>query len=156
MGEAADGSLEFIFEIRSVPSPGRCRPLASWNDATVLNCRNEVRYMLIRIGYDIALGLPNPTAIVFLLRVHSSRESRLVEGENFRFEPELEVGRWTKVDFSGGFDLLETEEPKKLIEFAYMWGDLMELNIFPVLEDQEPSEALQKAMKKTRSASRVI
>ena len=156
MGEAADGSLEFIFEIRSVPSPGRCRPLASWNDATVLNCRNEVRYMLIRIGYDIALGLPNPTAIVFLLRVHSSRESRLVEGENFRIEPELEVGRWTKVDFSGGFDLLETEEPKKLIEFAYMWGDLMELNIFPVLEDQEPSEALQKAMKKTRSASRVI
>src|ERR1700730_6593116 len=112
--------------------------------------------MLIRIGYDIALGLPNPTAIVFLLRVHSSRESRLVEGENFRIEPELEVGRWTKVDFSGGFDLLETEEPKKLIEFAYMWGDLVELNIFPVLEDQEPSEALQKAMKKTRSASRVI
>jgi transglutaminase-like putative cysteine protease len=47
--------------------------------------------MLIRIGYDIALGLPNPTAIVFLLRVHSSRESRLVEGENFRIEPELEV-----------------------------------------------------------------
>jgi transglutaminase-like putative cysteine protease len=47
--------------------------------------------MLIRIGYDIALGLPNPTAIVFLLRVHSSRESRLVEGENFRMEPELEV-----------------------------------------------------------------
>src|SRR4029077_15468674 len=42
--------------------------------------------MLIRIGYDIALGLPNPTAIVFLLRVHSSRESRLVEGENFRIE----------------------------------------------------------------------
>jgi Protein of unknown function (DUF3303) len=64
------------------------------------------------------------------------------------------LGRWTKVDFSGGFDLLETEDPKKLIEFAYMWGDLMELNVFPVLEDQELSEALQKTMKKTRSASR--
>ncbi len=47
--------------------------------------------MLIRIGYDIALGLSNPTAIVFLLRVHSSRESMLVGAENFRIEPELEV-----------------------------------------------------------------
>jgi Protein of unknown function (DUF3303) len=64
------------------------------------------------------------------------------------------LGRWTKVDFSGGFDLLETEDPKKLIEFAYMWGDLMELNVFPVLTDHELSEALQKAMKKTRPASR--
>jgi hypothetical protein len=47
--------------------------------------------MLIRIGYDIALCLPNPSPIVFLLRVHSSRESTLVAAENFRIEPELEV-----------------------------------------------------------------
>jgi transglutaminase-like putative cysteine protease len=47
--------------------------------------------MLIRIGYDIALGLPNPSPIVFLLRVHSSRESTLVAAEYFRIEPELEV-----------------------------------------------------------------
>ena len=47
--------------------------------------------MLIRIGYDIALGLPNPSTIVFLLRVHSSRESRLVGAENFRIEPQLGV-----------------------------------------------------------------
>jgi hypothetical protein len=47
--------------------------------------------MLIRMGYDIALGLLNPTVIVFLLRVHSLRKSRLVEGQNFRIEPELEV-----------------------------------------------------------------
>jgi len=51
------------------------------NGATALNCRNEVRYMLIRIGYDIAIGLSNPTPIVFLLRVHSSRESTLVAAE---------------------------------------------------------------------------
>jgi hypothetical protein len=49
---------------------------------------------------------------------------------------------------------LETEDSKKLIEFAYMWGDLMELNVFPVLADHELSEPLQKAMKKTRSAPR--
>jgi transglutaminase-like putative cysteine protease len=47
--------------------------------------------MLIRIGYDIVLHLPNPTTIVFLLRVHPSRESILVGAEHFRIEPELEV-----------------------------------------------------------------
>jgi hypothetical protein len=47
--------------------------------------------MLIRIGYDIALRLPNPSPIVFLLRVHSSCESTLVAAKNFRIEPELEV-----------------------------------------------------------------
>ena len=47
--------------------------------------------MLIRIGYEIALGLPNPTPIIFLLRVHPSCESTLVAAESFRIEPELEV-----------------------------------------------------------------
>ena len=57
------------------------------------------------------------------------------------------LGRWTKADLSGGFDLLETEDSKKLIEFVYMWGDLMDLSVFSVLEDNELSEALQNAMK---------
>jgi hypothetical protein len=57
------------------------------------------------------------------------------------------LGRWTKADLSGGFDILETEDSKKLIEFAYMWGDLMDLSVFSVSEDNEISEALQNAMK---------
>ena len=57
------------------------------------------------------------------------------------------LGRWTKADLSGGFDILETEDSKKLIEFAYMWGDLMDLSVCSVLEDNELSEALQNAMK---------
>jgi hypothetical protein len=47
------------------------------------------------------------------------------------------LGRWTRADFCGGFDLLESDDPKSLAEFALMWSDLMELNITPVLEDQE-------------------
>jgi Protein of unknown function (DUF3303) len=35
------------------------------------------------------------------------------------------LGRWTRADFSGGFDLLETDDAQKLFEFAYMWGDLI-------------------------------
>ena len=57
------------------------------------------------------------------------------------------LGRWTRADFSGGFDLLETDDAKKLLEFAYMWGDLMDLKIFPVLDDQELSTALESARK---------
>jgi len=54
------------------------------------------------------------------------------------------LGRWTRADFSGGFDLLESEDPKALTEFALMWSDLMELTIVPVVEDQELSEVLKR------------
>lgn len=30
------------------------------------------------------------------------------------------LGRWTRADFSGGFDLLETNDPAALTEFALM------------------------------------
>jgi hypothetical protein len=55
------------------------------------------------------------------------------------------LGRWTRADLSGGFALLETDDAKRLLEFAYMWGDLMDLQIFPVLDDQELSTALESA-----------
>lgn len=54
------------------------------------------------------------------------------------------LGRWTRADFSGGFDLLESNDPQALAEFALMWSDLMELTIVPVLEDQELSDVLQR------------
>ena len=57
------------------------------------------------------------------------------------------LGRWTRADFSGGFDLLESDDPRALAEFALMWSDLMELTIVPVLEDQELSEVLQRLEK---------
>jgi uncharacterized protein DUF3303 len=46
------------------------------------------------------------------------------------------LGRWTRADFSGGFDLLESDDPQALAEFALMWSDVMELAIAPVLDDQ--------------------
>ena len=54
------------------------------------------------------------------------------------------LGRWTRADFSGRFDLLETEDAKALAEFALMWSDLMDLTIVPVLEDQPLSEVLNR------------
>jgi hypothetical protein len=57
------------------------------------------------------------------------------------------LGRWTRADFSGGYDLLETDDPKTLMEFALMWSDVMELLIVPVLEDGEVAEALKRSGK---------
>lgn len=54
------------------------------------------------------------------------------------------LGRWTRADFSGGFDLLESDDPKALTEFALAWSDLMKLTLVPVLEDRDLSEVLQR------------
>jgi transglutaminase-like putative cysteine protease len=47
--------------------------------------------MLIKIGYDIALKFPFPTAVVHLLHVHPSRRADLVEPERLATEPYLPV-----------------------------------------------------------------
>ncbi|MEX3956937.1 uncharacterized protein DUF3303 [Trinickia symbiotica] len=57
------------------------------------------------------------------------------------------LGRWTRADLGGGFDLLETDDVKKLTEFAYSWNDLMHLEIAPVIEDAEFGEVLGRVLK---------
>ena len=57
------------------------------------------------------------------------------------------LGRWTRADFSGGFDLIETDDAQALAEFSLMWSDLMQLNITPVLEDADLGSVLQRAGK---------
>lgn len=54
------------------------------------------------------------------------------------------LGRWTAADFSGGFDLIESDDVKALTEFSLMWSDLMELRLVPVLEDAELGEVLAR------------
>ena len=57
------------------------------------------------------------------------------------------LGRWTRADFNGGYDLLESADAKAIAEFAYMWSDLMDLTIVPVLEDEALTEVLQRVAK---------
>ena len=47
------------------------------------------------------------------------------------------LGRWTRADLSGGHVLLEAQNLRMLTEFAYMWSDLMKLEIAPVIEDDD-------------------
>jgi hypothetical protein len=54
------------------------------------------------------------------------------------------LGRWTRADFNGGYDLLETDDAKALAEFALTWSDIMDLTIVPVLEDDSLSDVLKR------------
>jgi hypothetical protein len=57
------------------------------------------------------------------------------------------LGRWTRADLGGGFDLLESNDTIALAEFAHRWSDLMDLSIAPVLDDEALSEVLQRVEK---------
>ena len=45
--------------------------------------------MLIKIGFDIELGVASPMALIYLLRVHPSRRDDLVAPEDFRISSDL-------------------------------------------------------------------
>ena len=55
------------------------------------------------------------------------------------------LGRWTRADISGGYDLLESDDPQALAEFAFMWSDLMRVSIVPILEDEALAAVLDRA-----------
>jgi hypothetical protein len=54
------------------------------------------------------------------------------------------LGRWTTADLNGGFALLESYDIKALVEFTPGWSDLMELEIVPLIEDNELREVLDR------------
>ena len=57
------------------------------------------------------------------------------------------LGRWTRADFSGGYELVESDDPRAIAEFALMWSDLMKLSVAPVLEDEALTDVLNRAEK---------
>jgi hypothetical protein len=54
------------------------------------------------------------------------------------------IGRWLRADHSGGFDVLETEDPDALAEFARLWSRLVHLRLEP-LSDSGLAAALAGA-----------
>jgi transglutaminase-like putative cysteine protease len=51
--------------------------------------------MLIKIGYDITLNLAIPSAVLFALYVHPSREGDLLAPEDFHLYPNLPIENYT-------------------------------------------------------------
>jgi transglutaminase-like putative cysteine protease len=50
--------------------------------------------MLIKIGYDIELGVSAPTALIYMLQVHPSRAHDIVSGENITISPPLRTDHY--------------------------------------------------------------
>jgi transglutaminase-like putative cysteine protease len=53
--------------------------------------------MLIRLGYDIELGVTGPTALIALLLLHPDREADVVEPESLTVDPPLPADPYTDV-----------------------------------------------------------
>lgn len=58
------------------------------------------------------------------------------------------LGRWHKIDCSGGYSLYETDNPVALYAGAGRWADLMELTTVPVLDDTEAGPVLAAFLSK--------
>lgn len=57
------------------------------------------------------------------------------------------LGRWHKADSSGGYTLMESDNPTLLFEFSAAWGDVLETHSTLVLEDAEAGPVLAKVFK---------
>lgn len=52
------------------------------------------------------------------------------------------LGRWHKSDATGGFSLVESDNPALLYEFAASWSDVLETHGTVVLDDAEAGPVL--------------
>jgi uncharacterized protein DUF3303 len=57
------------------------------------------------------------------------------------------LGRWHRIDCSGGFALYETDRPEQMFRGTAKWADLMETETFPVLEDSAVGPILADVFK---------
>lgn len=54
------------------------------------------------------------------------------------------LGRFHKVDCSGGWTLSESEDPAAQYAYAAAWSDVLEIHMHPVVEDAVAGPALAK------------
>ena len=74
--------------------------------------------------------------------------ARFLAGEAVPAEGVKLLGRWHNTDFSGGFELVETNDPAALYAGAAKWADLLEFSTVPVIEDGDAGPVLANRFKK--------
>ncbi len=57
------------------------------------------------------------------------------------------LGRWHKVDSSGGYSLFESENPQAVYESSAVWADVLQLNNTVVIEDPEAAAVVTRINK---------
>jgi Protein of unknown function (DUF3303) len=73
---------------------------------------------------------------------------RFLAGEGTPPEGVKLIGRWHKIDGSGGLGLYETDNPTALYEQAAKWIDVLEIHTTAVVEDAEAAAVFAKVFKK--------
>jgi Protein of unknown function (DUF3303) len=75
--------------------------------------------------------------------------SRFLAGEAVLPPPGATLlGRWHKADGTGGFSLVETNDPTTLYASAIPWADVLEIHAHIVIEDAEAGPILAKTFAK--------
>ncbi len=53
------------------------------------------------------------------------------------------LGRWFTLGHNKGFMLIESEDPSSVYRWISLWGDLINFEVHPVLEDEQIAEVLK-------------
>ena len=67
----------------------------------------------------------------------NAAQQRFKQGGGLPPEGVKMIGRRHKADGSGGFALCETDDVVALAKWTQDWSDLLEFEIFPVLDDKQ-------------------
>jgi hypothetical protein len=97
-------------------------------------------------GTAVEQGRPMKFLLTFTARGDKSKRDEVVSRfKKTRGEPPEGVkllGRWTRLDFSRVYVLVETNDTRALARYAYEWSDLTDVQTFPVMEDRELVDVL--------------
>jgi hypothetical protein len=52
------------------------------------------------------------------------------------------LNRWHRADGDGGLTIAESNDPQAIYKWAYQWGDVMELDAHPIIDDAEAAKVL--------------
>jgi hypothetical protein len=74
--------------------------------------------------------------------------ARFLSGEALPPPGVTVLGRWHNTDFSGGYTLIECDDPVAAYTDSSQWADLMDLSTVPVLEDADVGPVLAMRFKK--------
>jgi Protein of unknown function (DUF3303) len=68
--------------------------------------------------------------------------SRFLAGKGQPTQGVKLLGRWHNTDLSGGFSLIETDDPAAAYAYSVQWSDVLEMHTHPVIEDADAGPAL--------------
>lgn len=72
---------------------------------------------------------------------------RFLAGEGAPPEGVTLLGRWHRIDGSGGFTLVETDRPEQLYRNAVTWSEVLDFETYPVIEDAQVGTVLGDVFK---------